>query len=139
MFNLPNRDLKQFALAEKVDVSGLEGRSYSTEGNVVLANYKANHLTYDFKAKGDSYVVFSEVYYKGWNAYIDGELVLHNKVNYVLRGLEVPKGNHIIEFKFEPTIYAQGENISLIGSLIVILLLVLAAFKGYKTLESVSE
>ena len=139
MFNLSSKNIRDFVLAENKDIIGLETKIFDTRGTIELAKYKSNHLTYDFKSAGNSYVVFSEVFYKGWNAYIDGELVSHNKVNYVLRGLNVPKGNHIIEFKFEPKIYSQGENISLIASLIVLGLLVIAGLKAYKKNDVVTE
>ena len=58
----------------------------------------------------------------------------HNKVNYVLRGLEVPKGKHSIEFKFEPEVYFQGENISLFASILVLGLFLFAGYKGVKEL-----
>ena len=67
--------------------------------------------------------MFSEIYYKdGWNAYIDGKLTPHYRVNFVLRGLEIPKGNHKIEFKFEPKVVKQGSTITLIsyGLLLII-------------------
>jgi uncharacterized membrane protein YfhO len=71
----------------------------------------------------EQFCVFSEIYYKdGWNAYIDGELVPHIRVNYVLRGMKVPPGEHQIEFKFEPKIYKRGEAVSLASSILMILL-----------------
>ncbi|MCD4744685.1 MAG: YfhO family protein, partial [Bacteroidales bacterium] len=77
----------------KIDSSA---RIYQTE-------YKPNHLTYQYKSNNDQIAVFSEIYYdKGWNAYIDGNLMPHFRSNYVLRAMIVPKGEHTIEFKFEP-------------------------------------
>ncbi|MDT8416446.1 MAG: YfhO family protein [Lutibacter sp.] len=90
---------------------------------IQLTYYALNNLVYDFKANTDRFTVFSEIYYKdGWNAYIDGKLTPHYRVNFVLRGLEIPKGNHKIEFKFEPTVVKKGSTIALIsyGLLLVI-------------------
>ena len=65
--------------------------------------------------------MFSEMYYKdGWNAYIDGKLTDHFKVNYALRALKIPSGNHKIEFKFEPQVIKTGSTISLISSFLVL-------------------
>jgi hypothetical protein len=47
-------------------------------------------------------VVFSEVYAKGWNAYVDGERVEVLRTNHTLRGVTVPAGDHTIELKYEP-------------------------------------
>lgn len=92
------------------------------EGSITLDEYKPNNLKYSFKSAFDQMVVFSEIYYpKGWNAYIDGKLVEHFRVDYVLRGLVVPKGDHKIEFKFEPTSYKIGSMVTTIASAIVVL------------------
>lgn len=90
---------------------------------IQLISYVLNDLVYDFTSNTKQFAVFSEIYYKdGWNAYIDGNLTPHYRVNYVLRGLEIPKGTHKIEFKFEPTVIKQGSGITLIsyGLLLII-------------------
>ena len=63
---------------------------------------------------------------------MDGDLKPHFRANYVLRGMQIPKGNHIIEFKFEPLTYNMGENISLASSIILLLLLGFVSFKEFK-------
>ncbi|MGB0879619.1 MAG: YfhO family protein [Polaribacter sp.] len=81
---------------------------------IQLTNYNVTKLTYQSKTTKEQFAVFSEIYYKdGWNAYIDEKLAPHFRVNYVLRGMVVPAGNHSIEFKFEPKIIQQGKLISL--------------------------
>ncbi|MDO9593600.1 MAG: YfhO family protein [Lutibacter sp.] len=90
---------------------------------IQLTSYALNNLVYDFNAATNQFAVFSEIFYKdGWNAYIDGNLTPHYRVNFVLRGLEIPKGTHKIEFKFEPTVVKQGNTITLIsyGLLLII-------------------
>ncbi len=93
-------------------------------GYIVLTAYKPNHLTYKSGTKSDRLAVFSEIYYdKGWNAYVDGFLTDHIRVNYILRGMIVPKGVHTIEFKFEPKTYAISQKIAFSSSVLVVLLL----------------
>ncbi|MDD3722614.1 MAG: YfhO family protein [Lutibacter sp.] len=90
---------------------------------IQLTSYALNNLVYEFTSKTNQFAVFSEIYYKdGWNAYIDGNLTPHFRVDYVLRGMEIPKGTHKIEFKFEPTVIKQGNTITLIsyGLLLII-------------------
>jgi hypothetical protein len=90
--------------------------------SVVLEDYHPNHLTFKSTAQKDQLVVFSDVYYQpGWNAYIDGKPVDHIRVNYILRALKIPAGEHTILFKFEPKSYITGEKISRAGSWILVL------------------
>lgn len=81
---------------------------------IQLVTYKTNELIYKSNASTNQFAVFSEIYYKdGWNAYIDGNQTSYYRVNYVLRGMEIPKGKHTIEFKFEPTVIKNGNTITL--------------------------
>jgi len=90
---------------------------------VSLTNYEPNHLTYRSSNPYPGIVVFSEMYYKnGWNAYVDGQPKDHFRVNYVLRALNVPGGDHTIEFKFEPNVVKTGSQITLASSIVLGLL-----------------
>ena len=81
---------------------------------ISLTKYDVTTLTYQTETVKDQFAVFSEIYYKeGWNAYVDGVLTPHLRVNYVLRGMFIPAGNHTVEFKFEPKVIQQGKMISL--------------------------
>ena len=87
-----------------------------------LKKYDVTELTYESKTNKKQFAVFSEIFYKdGWNAYVDGQLIPHYRVNYVLRGMIVPGGNHTITFKFEPKVIQKGGLISLISYIILIL------------------
>lgn len=91
--------------------------------SIVLTDYAPNHLKYQSKNPHAGLAVFSEMYYpNGWNAYIDGAITSHFKVNYVLRAIQVPEGEHIIEFKFEPKVVETGSKITLASSIILGLL-----------------
>ena len=92
---------------------------------IQLVNYKLNHLVYETNNVEDGFAVFSEVYYKnGWEVTIDGVKADHYNVNYVLRGLEIPKGKHTVVFTFNPAVVKIGSNIAL-GSTILLVLLIL--------------
>jgi hypothetical protein len=107
----------------------------SSEGaSINLTEYKPNYLKYSSNSINDGIVIFSEIYYeKGWNAYVDGKSAPHFRANYVLRGMQVPAGQHTIEFKFEPKTYKSGENISLASSILLLLLLAFVSFKELKS------
>ncbi len=103
------------------DQIGNVAETSSTTDSIKLNSYKANDLVYQYGSASERIVVFSEIYFeKGWNAYIDGKLTPHFRTNYVLRGMKVPAGNHKVEFKFEPTVYATGERISLVCSVLLL-------------------
>ncbi len=103
--------------------------STDTTASIAATFYKPNKIKYQSKNTADGLAVFSEIYYKnGWNAYIDGKNADVIRTDYLLRGLFVPKGNHEIVFKFEPTVVKTGSTITLI-SCILMLLVILGA--GY--------
>ncbi|GGK57829.1 MULTISPECIES: YfhO family protein [Flavobacteriaceae] len=91
--------------------------------SIELTSYKANELIYESNSLENQFAVFSEIYYEnGWNAYVNGELKRHYRINYVLRGMVIPKGKHTITFKFEPTVIKRGTTITLVSYLFLILI-----------------
>ncbi|MCE9538184.1 MAG: YfhO family protein [Bacteroidetes bacterium] len=116
----------------------LEGFTLNSDasGTIKLIDYKPNHLKYESNSTAEQVAVFSEIYYsKGWNAYIDGELKPYFCTNYVLRGMRVPEGKHLIEFKFEPSVYFTGEKISLLSSILLFIAVGIAIFMAFKKKE----
>jgi len=114
---------------------GLSNTSYFGRGSITLSSYEPNHLVYDVNTDEASFAVFSEIFYaKGWNAYINGALNEHYRVNYVLRGMNLPKGEYRVEFKFEPQAVAIGSSVALVCSCLIYLLL---AFVGFKLIKKV--
>ena len=105
----------------KTDPTSFTADSTAT---IQLMSYQPNHLKYVSNNKNEGLAVFSEMYYKeGWNAYIDGKLTSHMRVNYALRALKTPSGKHAIEFKFEPQVVKTGSMIALISSLGMLLVI----------------
>ena len=128
-FNPANTAIVDVRFSEQI-IDGLD----NTESNISLTEYKPNYLKYTSNSLKNGIAIFSEIYYdKGWNAYVDGELKPHFRANYVLRGLQIPSGNHVVEFKFEPAVYHVSEQIAMASSVIVLLLL---AFVGVKELKA---
>ena len=104
----------------------------NSSSTIKLDIYKPNYLKYSSESTNDGIAIFSEIYYnQGWDAYIDGVKTDYFRANYVLRALNVPKGNHSIEFKFKPAVYSISENISLASSLILFILLFFISYKEY--------
>ena len=99
--------------------------SADSAANIYFLEYKPNYLKYETESSTEQLAVFSEIYFaNGWNAYVDGELHPHWRANYVLRSMRIPAGNHEVEFKFEPEIYATGEKMSLAGSILLVLFVI---------------
>ncbi|NQU51374.1 MAG: YfhO family protein [Bacteroidetes bacterium] len=132
--------LKGFSPASKAIVDTrfsefVEGKTFTKdmEGNIELTEYQPNYLKYSTKATTEQLTVFSEVYYdKGWEAFIDGEIVPHFRVNYILRALTLPAGEHTLEFKFEPKSYFIGNKISMASSIVLLLLILGFSFTEIK-------
>jgi hypothetical protein len=93
--------------------------------SIKLDFYKPNHLKYISINANDGLAVFSEMYYRdGWKAKIDGKTAGIFRVDYVLRGLNIPAGKHTIEFKFEPQVVQTGSMITLFSFIGMLMLLI---------------
>jgi len=98
--------------------------SYGTDSmdRIRLTRYATKALTYVYQSKHKGFVVFSEIYYpEGWICKIDGKEVPYHRVNYILRGTEVPAGKHEITWSFEPKSYITGSKYSMLGSILLLL------------------
>ena len=127
-FNPTNTAIVDVRFSEQI-IDGLDNSGSS----ITLAEYKPNYLKYNSTTSKNGIAIFSEIYYdKGWNAYVDGELKPHFRANYVLRGMQIPAGNHVVEFKFEPLVYHLSERIAFTSSIILLLLLTFVSVKELK-------
>jgi hypothetical protein len=112
-----------------------ENSAYSASGNISLVSFHPEKMVYKSSSAEPQFAVFSEMWYKGnvdWKAYINGEEAEFVRVNYLLRGLKVPAGEHEIVFKFRPETFYKGNMISLISSLIIFLLIGFALYMAVK-------
>ncbi|KAF5308749.1 hypothetical protein FQR65_LT17972 [Abscondita terminalis] len=90
--------------------------------SITLTSYHPDTLKYEYTAPNDAFAVFSEVFYdKGWKAYIDGKETSIIRADYILRALQVPGGNHKIEFIFAPESVKTTNLLSGIASVILVL------------------
>jgi len=128
-FNPSNTAIVDVRFNEQI-IDGLDNAG----ANITLEEYKPNYLKYNSNSSKNGIAIFSEIYYdKGWNAYIDRELKPHFRANYVLRGMQIPSGNHVVEFKFEPAVYHVSERIALTSSIVLLLLLAFVSVKEFKS------
>lgn len=101
---------------------------------VVLTKYEPNNMTYTVSSTKGGVVVFSEVYYPGWTATIDGQPAELGRVNYILRALNVKAGKHEVVLDFHPTSISTTETIAY-AALIVLLLAICVAIYSEKKKE----
>lgn len=88
-------------------------------------------MKYEALASGNNLAFFGEVYYPaGWKAYIDGAETPVYKVDYLFRGIVIPKGKHNIEFKFDSPVYNSSKQISTFANIFAVLILA-AGIAGY--------
>ncbi|MFT5884500.1 MAG: hypothetical protein ACI9IP_000955 [Arcticibacterium sp.] len=98
----------------------------SDSSSIKLTSYLPNDLKYTSSSSEEGLAVFSEMYYRGnkdWKSYIDGIETPHVRINYVLRGLKIPAGNHEIVFHFEPDVVKKGNTVDLISSVLLVVFL----------------
>lgn len=96
-----------------------EGEGFT--GSIRLTEYQPNYLKYEYEASEAAIALFSEIYYdKGWSATIDGQEVPYFRANYVLRGMQLPAGEHIVEWRFRAPAWRSVEAVTLICSLLIL-------------------
>ncbi|MGI9547625.1 MAG: YfhO family protein [Flavobacteriaceae bacterium] len=126
LISLDSLDVQNEAVVNKEKFPDISRFQFEKDSlaSIVLKDYKPNHLTYLYSTSTDGLVVFSEMYYaSGWNAYVDGKAEPHFRVNYVLRAMEVPAGQHKIEFKFQPEVIDRGSKITMASSITLLIFL----------------
>ncbi|MFK2385824.1 YfhO family protein [Bacteroides fragilis] len=98
-------DLQQTAIVDSKFKEALKGvnEGYKDSLSTIrLTNYEPNQLVYETSSPQDGIVVFSEIYYPGWTATIDGKPADIARADYILRAMNVPAGKHTIEMRFDP-------------------------------------
>jgi hypothetical protein len=138
MKQLDNFDPKSTAIIEEKDkIKNLSNLQYDSLASILLVSNYNDEVNYQAKSSKKQFAVFSDIYYNlGWKAYVDGVETPIVKVNYVLRGLVVPAGQHAIKFEFKPTSIKSSVIAAGIASSIVWLLLAIIAILGFKKMRN---
>ena len=104
-----------------------EARATQPGDTIYETSYAPNHLTYKSHSAAGGLAVFSEVYFPwGWKVSVDGKPVEMGRVNYVLRALQLPAGDHEIDFKFDPDEVNKTQSMAKVAVIAIYLLLLLA-------------
>lgn len=122
---LGTTDLRHIAVADKAfsDVLG-QSKANDSTATVRLEKYEPNQLEYSVSSKNGGVVVFSEIYYPGWNATVDGVEVPVGRANYILRAISVKPGSHKVVLDFHPKSVSVTETIAYIATAILMLMFV---------------
>ena len=123
-------NLREQAVADQKfhDVLG-ESQVQDTTSIVRLTAYEPNELKYDVQSGKGGVVVFSEIFYPGWTATIDGKPAELGRVNYVLRALRVEPGSHQVVLSFFPKSVDTTETIAYIGYILILLVVGIAVYR----------
>jgi len=106
---------------------------------VVLTKYEPNNMTYTVSSTKGGVVVFSEVYYPGWTATIDGQPAELGRVNYILRALNVKAGKHEVVLDFHPTSISTTETIAYAALIVLLLAICVAIYSEKKKQKTTKE
>ena len=119
------------------NIDSPEQYNNAVPGIITMTEYRnPGNIIYQSSSTAPKLAVFSEVYYKTWKAYIDGEEVTPVRANYVLRALPIPAGEHTIEFKCVDELMIKSHNWSTYKSILVgIAILGLAGFGIYRKVK----
>jgi len=133
-------DVSHEAVADKKfeAVLGQTAANDST-ASVVLTKYEPNNMTYTVNSAKGGVVVFSEVYYPGWSATIDGQPAELGRVNYILRALNVKAGKHEVVLDFHPSSISITETIAYTALAVLLLAICAALFVEWKKRKAANE
>lgn len=126
-------DIRHEAVADKRFEAQLKTAVKQDSTSVVkLTSYMSDRLTYDVNSSKGGVIVFSEVYYPGWTAIVDGQPVELGRVNYLLRAVNVAPGKHKIELAFHPKSVTTTETIVYVAYAVLLLAILLLAYIEYR-------
>ncbi len=98
-----------------------DGTAQDSTAQVKMTAYQPNHLVYTAESGKGGVIVFSEIYYPGWTATVDGQPAEIGRVNYILRALRVAPGKHEIVLDFHPKSVATTETVAYIALALLLL------------------
>lgn len=126
-------DPRTKAVVEQEVAEALGTLTYSGDGTISLTSYKPNEMVYKVSIPADNQLaVFSEIYYPdGWVAEVNGEELPIHRVNYLLRGIQLPAGNYDLTMKFEVAKFKSINTWTMIGSILLVLMLLGFFFKDF--------
>ena len=133
---LGTADLRHEAVADASFADILGESLPQTDGTVTITHYMADELTYTARSGSGGVIVFSEIYYPGWTATVDGKPADIGRVNYVLRAIRVDAGEHEIRLTFHPRSVTVTETIAYAAYALLIIVIAVAVIAAVRRKKS---
>ena len=126
-------NLRHEAVADKKFEAQLGKATPETSTDLItLKVYEPNHLVYNITSKNGGIIVFSEIYYPGWTATVDGVQAELGRANYILRALNIKPGKHEVVLDFHPASLRKTEGIAYGSYGVLVLILVIGILTEWK-------
>jgi hypothetical protein len=130
---LGKTNLKDTAVVEKSFAKLVTQPQWDSASTIKMTKFDNDAVEYEANCNGPQFAVFSEVYYPlGWNAYLNGKKIEYCNINYILRGISLPTGKHIVRFVFEPDSVTKGTSIMFIASIIILIVFAGGLFMHFR-------
>jgi uncharacterized membrane protein YfhO len=113
-----------------------ESTTQDSSADVKITAYEPNQLNYEVTSDKGGIVVFSEIYYPGWTATVDGQPAELGRVNYILRALKVKPGTHKVVLSFFPKSIDRTETIAYLSYVILVLAVLFSVFMEWRKKKS---
>ncbi len=115
-------------VSEEIDPISAAG-----EKSVSVTKYNANEIELQISTNEPGFLVLGEIWYpKGWKSTLSGDPIEKIRTNYVLRGFEIPAGDHTLEMKLEPVWYKTGNKLSAAGTVLLFGLGIFGLYTYYR-------
>lgn len=128
---------KKVILEEKPKLQLEETVLYNEE--LSIKQYKENIVSITTSTASNGLLVLSDNYYPGWKAYVDGKETQIYRTNYTFRSVVLPKGEHIVGFKYEPKSFQAGVSLSILSAAIMFLLFIfrpkVSSYKNHRNIS----
>ena len=126
-------NLRKVAVADK-QFEKILGQSAAHDSTdvVTLTAYQPNNLKYNVESKNGGVLVFSEIYYPGWTATVDGKPAELGRVNYILRAMRLEPGKHEVVLDFHPSTVKATETVAHVSGILLLLIILAGGYLVFR-------
>ncbi|MCX7683224.1 MAG: YfhO family protein [Anaerolineae bacterium] len=96
----------------------LEGKG---QGRIDVVRYSPNEVILAVRTDAPALLVLSDVYYPGWQAWVDRTAVPIYRADVTFRGVLVPPGEHVVRMRFLPRTFLTGAALAAVTMALLLL------------------